>query len=550
MLRVYFARQSHGPCFWQPKDVVVIGSGLGGLSCGAVLASAGREVTVCESHYRLGGACHTFSAKVPEIGEFHFESGPSLYSGLSLEASPSQLKHVLQIVGEEPEWISYDRWNAFLPEGEVNVAVGYQEVVEKLLPKYGGPDAVGQWQRLMAELKPMSSALYNSPPFGALRDDSFVPITMGRYARRLLPLFSIPGGAARLSQPFEAFLDEAGVSDKFIRNYLSLFSFLLQGLPSYGSPTSMMAYMMADLYRKGGTCLDYPKGGSEAIVQALVSGIETKSPSGRVWTKAHVEEILVESGRAVGVRLRNGSILRAREAVICGTDVGVAKSLIKDKVPELEAHFQDQWSSFEPLKSFIHIHVAFRGEGLPRQHCPEFPAQWGVVDHWEDLEAPRNCVLVSVPSLLDDGFAPEGYHSLHAYTPATEPWEDWQELSKDEYQRKKREAGDFLYKAIQRQVPDIRSRVVFEKVGTPLTHARFLRKPRGAYGWRVLAGSNLPGHTTPLPGLHVCGDSTYPGIGVPSAAMSGHICANNILSVAEHWSLLDRIPEWQYELDM
>ena len=53
-----------------------------------------------------------------------------------------------------------------------------------LHPPFAGPDAVGQWQRLMAELKPMSSALYNSPPFGALRDDSFVPITMGRYARR------------------------------------------------------------------------------------------------------------------------------------------------------------------------------------------------------------------------------------------------------------------------------------------------------------------------------------------------------------------------------
>ena len=35
-------------------------------------------------------------------------------------------------------------WNAFLPEGEVNVAVGYQEVVEKLLPKYGGADQVGE----------------------------------------------------------------------------------------------------------------------------------------------------------------------------------------------------------------------------------------------------------------------------------------------------------------------------------------------------------------------------------------------------------------------
>ena len=47
----------------------------------------------------------------------------------------------------------------------------------------GGPDAVSQWQELMAELKPMSEALYNSPPFGALRDDPFAPITLGRYTR-------------------------------------------------------------------------------------------------------------------------------------------------------------------------------------------------------------------------------------------------------------------------------------------------------------------------------------------------------------------------------
>ncbi|CAJ1357690.1 unnamed protein product [Effrenium voratum] len=511
-------------------DVVLIGSGLGSLSCAAVLAAAGRRVTLCESHYRLGGACHTFTAEVGSVGEFHFESGPSLYSGLSLTESPSQLKHVLQIIGKEPEWIRYDRWNAFLPEGEVNVAVGYQEVVNKLLPKYGGADAIVQWQKLMKELKPMSDALYNAPPFGALRDDNWVAVTMGRFFRRVLPILGLPGGAARLSQPFEAFLDETGVTDDFVRNYLSLFSFLLQGLPSYGSPTSMMAYMMADLYRKGGTCLDYPKGGSEAIVQALIDGIEEQSPSAEILTKAHVDEILVENGRACGVRLSNGTIVRASEAVVSGADIGITQGLVKSQAPELEQFFQ----------------------GLPGEHCPDFPAQWGVVNDWADLEAPRNVVLVSVPSLLDSGFAPEGFHSLHAYTPATEPWQDWQGLSRSsaEYKEKKKEAADFLYKAIERQVPDIRSRVVFEQVGTPLTHERFLRKPKGAYGWRVLAGSNLPGHSTPLPGLYICGDSTSPGIGVPSAAMSGHICANNILSVSEHWSLLDRIPDWHYELDM
>lgn len=73
-----------------------------------------------------------------------------------------------------------------------------------------------QWQRLMSELRPMSDApwatavggsgreaLYNAPPFGALRDDPWSAVTMGRFAPRLKPLlFDIPGGAGRLMHPW------------------------------------------------------------------------------------------------------------------------------------------------------------------------------------------------------------------------------------------------------------------------------------------------------------------------------------------------------------
>jgi phytoene dehydrogenase-like protein len=77
-------------------DVVVIGSGIAGLSCAALLAKYGCQVTVCESHTIPGGAAHSF-----ERDGFKFDSGPSLHSGLSYRPSSNPLKHVLDAIGEE-----------------------------------------------------------------------------------------------------------------------------------------------------------------------------------------------------------------------------------------------------------------------------------------------------------------------------------------------------------------------------------------------------------------------------------------------------------------
>ncbi|OLP93908.1 Prolycopene isomerase, chloroplastic [Symbiodinium microadriaticum] len=528
-------------------DVVVIGSGLAGLTCAGVLAAAGKSVTVLESHYVPGGAAHTFRARAKGIkGDFCFDSGPSLYGGLSGERTSSPLKHVYQILGEEPEWITYDRWNAFIPEGEANAAIGYEEFVSKLLPRFGGPDAPQQWERLMNRIIPMADAICNGPPPSFVREDLGVAATLARY---LTKLKSIPGGPQKLSEPFSQFLEDAKVTDPFIKNWMDMFAFLLQGLPSYGAPTSMMAYMMGDMYKKN-TCLDFPKGGNEALVGALVRGVEKHG--GQVLLKKHVEEVLVEGGRAAGVRLKDGHVIRA-PTVVSNADWQVTRSLIKEgSAPELEDYLKTTWKEYKLLKSFIHLHLGFRGDGLPSGHCEEFPAQWGVFNSWSDLEAPRNAVLVSCPSMLDPDLAPPGHHVVHAYTPATEPWEDWADLDEgsSEYKKKKQEARDFLYSAVARQVPDLEDRVVLELVGTPRTHRRFLRKPSGTYGLRVQAPEMLPGHKTPLEGFHMCGDSTAPGIGVPAVVMSGHICANNIMSVPEHWQILDKIKDWTTELEI
>jgi len=79
-------------------DVIVVGSGLAGLSCASLLAHSNKRVAVLESHDAPGGCAHTWERR-----GFHFESGPSLYSGFSMDRSPNPLKNIFQIVEEDCE---------------------------------------------------------------------------------------------------------------------------------------------------------------------------------------------------------------------------------------------------------------------------------------------------------------------------------------------------------------------------------------------------------------------------------------------------------------
>lgn len=100
-----------------------------------------------------------------------------------------------------------------------------------------------------------------------------------------------------------------------------------------------------------------------------------------------------------------------------------------------------------------------------------------------------------------------------------------------------------MWEAIKRRAPDIEKGVVVRQIGTPLTHARFLKRHRGNYGLAIAAGRELkfPEVKTPLPGLFRCGDSTTAGIGVPAVASSGAQCANALLSVFEQLEMNEKI---------
>lgn len=101
-----------------------------------------------------------------------------------------------------------------------------------------------------------------------------------------------------------------------------------------------------------------------------------------------------------------------------------------------------------------------------------------------------------------------------------------------------------LLKAIERSIPDVRQRVKVSLEGSPITHARFNRRYKGTYGPALRAGeTKFPYPKTEVPGLFVCGDSVFPGIGVPAVAASGANCASSTVSVTEHLRMLEKLYE-------
>ena len=177
---------------------------------------------------------------------------------------------------------------------------------------------------------------------------------------------------------------------------------------------------------------------------------------------------------------------------------------------------------------------------------PDLACHYIVVNDWTiGVTAPQNVVLVSIPSLLDPSLAPPRQTRnpcLHPRQRTLRPLARNGTVAAQPIPNKSKPRAEVMWKALERIIPDIRTRCDVTLIGTPLTHERFLRRHRGTYGPAIRAGEAIfPGPKTPLPGLLCCGDSTFPGIGLPAVAASGMIAANTLAPVGKHLDMLRRV---------
>ncbi len=495
-------------------DVIVVGSGIGGLTAGALLARYGKRVLVCESHNLPGGAAHSFTYQ-----GFHFDAGPSFYAGLSDPNSLNPLRQVLDVLGEKVDAIAYDPLGHYhFPEGTFPVYCQpeqYRQAIAQITPQ--GAQELAQFERRLLALY---EALRGIPAIALRADWQIVPILITRYFPALVKLLPQLG---TIQSSVGNIMDQT-VSDLWVRRLIDLECFLLSGLKAEGTIAPEVAFMLGERSR---SVIDYPIGGSGAIVQALVRGLERWG--GELKLNTHIEQVLVEKNRVAGVRSRKGDLFHAPIVISNATIWDTYTKLLKPE--DLPVQYREEAIATPAVESFMHLHLGIRADGL------EHLTGHHVVVHSSEQEitVPGNTCMISIPSVWDQSLAPAGYYAVHAYT--LEPYAGWQR-DKD-YEQRKKENAQPLFRALEKIIPDLRDRIVLELIGTPLTHAHYLRRHQGTYGPAIAAGHGMfPGPQTPIAGLYRVGDSTSPGIGVPAVAASGILCANTLVTTQQMMSLL------------
>ncbi|WP_372767982.1 phytoene desaturase family protein [Lutibacter sp.] len=458
----------------QPKlketyDTIIIGSGMGGLATAAILSKEGQKVLVLERHYTAGGFTHVFKRKGYEwdvgihyIGEVQREN--SIMRKLFDYVTDGELKWA--DIGEV-----YDR--IVIGDQHFDFVKGVKNFKKQLISYFPEEDqAINKYVDLVFEAVKTSKNYYISKAIPPLLD-------------------ALVGGF--MKKPFYKFADKT--TDEVLRsltNNETLIKVLSGQYGDYGLPPKQSSFYMhasvARHYFDGG---NFPVGGSSQIVKTVDPVIA--SSGGTILINAEVEEVIVESNIATGVRMKDGKIIRAKNIV---SNAGIMTTYHK-LLPSATVEKHRLKEQLQKVKrSVAHVSLYIGLEGSPEElHIPKtnywiYPAEGDhdtcVKRYLDDLTQPFPVVYLSFPSAKDPDWSNRypGKSTIDIITLVPyETFENWSDTSwkkrGDEYEAIKEEIAQRLLKELYKQLPQVEGKVNCYELSTPLTTQHFVNYEKG-----------------------------------------------------------------------
>ncbi len=495
-------------------DVVIVGAGLGGLSCGAYLSHNGLRTLIVDKNPFLGGYCSVFKR-----GEFTFHAGPEGIIGLGEEGFLTHRLRELR-VEKDIEFIRIDPLDrTYFCGMEIVASTNMEEYVKSLQKHFPKEkNSIQEYFAMMTKIAEEVTRPKFKPPKGLLDTIKFA--------------LQYPATAKYGRKTFKSILDKL-FQDQRLKFLMGFYPRNWLGVPPAKLMAPWAAVIAASAYTEG---LFYPKGGMQELSGVIADRF--KKNGGKLELTRPVSKILIEEDCAVGIQLEDGETLGGKYVV---SNADVKQTFLKLVG---EQHLRNGFAKYiRQLKQSVSGFVVYLGVDadlrrydyqinyLGEDESADWDEYHSILDSGQlNLEG----LGMRIPSNLERSCAPAGKSSVILISLAPynykNNWNTGPEGARTkQYQSLKKQVADKMVRKAQKLIPELSQNIIVKDAATPLTFQKFNWTTEGAwYGPRI--DQTMPEHITPVKHLYLAGANTR-GPGVPSAIMSGVDTAKEILAL-------------------